>query len=79
MPARGVTGYNHHGDEADFRHAPGQYGAIHFHRDDLEDEGGRGFTGGTFRQVESVDESRAIGEDADQGDRYQRQYCNRVA
>ena len=37
MPARGVTGYNHHGEETDFRQAPLQYGAIHFHRDDLED------------------------------------------
>lgn len=37
MPARGVTGYNHDGRETDFRAAPELYGAIHFHRDDLED------------------------------------------
>ena len=37
MPTRGVTGYNHHGDETNFRLTPDQYGAIHFHRDDLED------------------------------------------
>lgn len=37
LPARGVTGHNHDGRETDFRHAPEQYGAIHFHRDDLED------------------------------------------
>jgi N,N-dimethylformamidase len=37
MPARGVTGYNHDGSETDFRVAPAIYGAIHFHRDDLED------------------------------------------
>ncbi len=37
MPTRGVTGYNHAGDETNFRLALPQYGAIHFHRDDLED------------------------------------------
>ena len=37
MPTRGVTGYNHAGNETSFRLAPGEYGAIHFHRDDLED------------------------------------------
>lgn len=31
------------------------------HRDDLEDEGGRSFSVGAFRLVESVEESRAIG------------------
>jgi N,N-dimethylformamidase len=36
-PARGVTGYNWDGSETCFRHAPEQYGAIHFHDDDLTD------------------------------------------
>ena len=36
-PTRAVTGYNWTGDEADFKAAPAQYGAIHFHDDDLED------------------------------------------
>jgi N,N-dimethylformamidase beta subunit-like, C-terminal len=37
MPTRGVTGHNWSGGEPSFRHAPDQYGAIHFHDDDLED------------------------------------------
>lgn len=37
MPTRGVTGYNFSGRETSFLRAPGEYGAIHFHRDDLED------------------------------------------
>ena len=37
MPLRGVTGHNWTGDEVDFRAAPAEYGAIHFHDDDLED------------------------------------------
>lgn len=37
MPTRGVTGYNWLSREQNFIHAPGQYGAIHFHDDDLED------------------------------------------
>ena len=37
MPKRGVTGYNWDGAEYCFRHAPAQYGAIHFHDDDLID------------------------------------------
>lgn len=36
-PARGVTGYNWDGSREDWRSAPGQYGAIHFHADDLYD------------------------------------------
>ena len=36
-PARGMTGANWTGDESAFRHAPAEYGAIHFHDDDLED------------------------------------------
>ena len=39
LPARGVTGHAWDGSEADWRHAPGQYGAIHFHDDDLHDCG----------------------------------------
>lgn len=37
MPARGMTGYNWTGDEISYRHAPLEYGAIHFHDDDLDD------------------------------------------
>lgn len=37
LPTRGVTGYNWQGREQNFIHAPVQYGAIHFHQDDLED------------------------------------------
>ena len=37
MPARAMTGHNWKGNETDFRSAPGEYGAIYFHDDDLED------------------------------------------
>lgn len=37
MPARGMTGYNWDGSEYSYRHAPHQYGAIHFHDDDISD------------------------------------------
>jgi N,N-dimethylformamidase len=37
LPARGVTGHNWKGRESNFAHAPGEYGAIHFHEDDLAD------------------------------------------
>ena len=37
MPMRAVTGHGWQGRETDFRRAPEQYGAIHFHDDDLED------------------------------------------
>jgi N,N-dimethylformamidase len=37
MPVRAMTGHNWTGREENFTHAPGQYGAIHFHDDDLED------------------------------------------
>ncbi|GED16595.1 N,N-dimethylformamidase beta subunit family domain-containing protein [Aneurinibacillus migulanus] len=37
LPARAMTGYNWTGDEHNFIHAPDQYGAIHFHDDDLTD------------------------------------------
>jgi N,N-dimethylformamidase len=39
MPARAMTGYNWTGREEHFIHAPAEYGAIHFHDDDLEDAG----------------------------------------
>ena len=37
MPTRGVTGYNWRAKEQNFVHAPAEYGAIHFHDDDLDD------------------------------------------
>ena len=39
MPARGMKGYNWNGEVMDWKHAPEQYGAIHFHDDDLYDAG----------------------------------------
>ena len=39
MPARGMTGWNWTGEEMCWRHAPREYGAIHFHDDDLYDAG----------------------------------------
>lgn len=39
LPARGVTGHNWTGEERSWRHAPAQYGAIHFHDDDICDAG----------------------------------------
>ena len=40
-PKRAVTGHNWDGSEMDWRRAPEQYGAIHFHDDDLYDAGWR--------------------------------------
>jgi N,N-dimethylformamidase len=37
LPARAMTGYNWTGAEMDWKKAPEQYGAIHFHDDDLDD------------------------------------------
>jgi N,N-dimethylformamidase len=37
LPARGMTGHNWTGDEISYVHAPEQYGAIHFHDDDVDD------------------------------------------
>ena len=37
MPTRAVKGYNWNGDEMNWRQAPEQYAAIHFHHDDLYD------------------------------------------
>ena len=39
MPARAMTGHNWRGSEINFDNAPEEYGAIHFHDDDLEDAG----------------------------------------
>lgn len=39
LPARGMTGASWTGREMCWRHAPGQYGAIHFHETDLADCG----------------------------------------
>ena len=39
LPTRGVTGHNWDGSEHNWRHVPEQYGAIHFHQDDLYDAG----------------------------------------
>lgn len=39
MPVRAATGHNWTSTEFDFKHAPHQYGAVHFHEDDLEDAG----------------------------------------
>lgn len=37
LPARAMTGSNWTGREICWRHAPGEYGAIHFHDDDIYD------------------------------------------
>lgn len=37
MPTRAVTGANWTGREMAWRHAPGEYAAIHFHDDDIDD------------------------------------------
>ena len=39
LPARAMTGSNWDGTEMCWRHAPDQYGAIHFHDDDIYDFG----------------------------------------
>jgi N,N-dimethylformamidase len=39
MPARGMTGWNWTGDEMCWRHCANEYGAIHFHDDDVYDAG----------------------------------------
>lgn len=39
LPARGMTGSVWDGSEMCWRHAPDQYGAIHFHEDDIYDFG----------------------------------------
>ena len=37
LPARGMTGFNWSGDEIVYHHRPEEYGAIHFHDDDIDD------------------------------------------
>ena len=37
LPARGMTGSNWSGEEMSWRHRPQEYGAIHFHDDDIDD------------------------------------------
>ena len=37
LPTRAVTGHNWTGQEMNWTQAPGEYGAIHFHEDDLAD------------------------------------------
>ena len=39
LPSRGVKGFNWSGREQNWRHAPQEYGAIHFHDDDHYDAG----------------------------------------
>ena len=39
LPTRAMKGWNWDASELDWRRAPGQYGAIHFHDDDLYDAG----------------------------------------
>ncbi|MCH7540695.1 MAG: LamG domain-containing protein, partial [Proteobacteria bacterium] len=39
LPSRGCKGFNWSGAEQNWRHAPEEYGAIHFHDDDLYDAG----------------------------------------
>ena len=39
LPSRGCKGHNWSGREQSWRHAPEEYGAIHFHDDDLYDAG----------------------------------------
>ena len=39
LPARAMTGHNWTGESMDWQAAPEQYGAIHFHEDDLYDAG----------------------------------------
>jgi N,N-dimethylformamidase len=37
LPSRGCKGFNWSGEEQNWRHAPAEYGAMHFHDDDLYD------------------------------------------
>jgi N,N-dimethylformamidase len=37
LPTRAMTGHNWRGVETNWQHAPAEYGAIHFHDDDLDD------------------------------------------
>jgi len=54
LPGRAVTGHNWSGQEIDFKRSPAEYGAIHFHSDDLEDAAWRtDFTLEVPRELES--------------------------
>jgi N,N-dimethylformamidase len=37
LPTRAMTGFNWRGVETNWQHAPQEYGAVHFHDDDLDD------------------------------------------
>jgi N,N-dimethylformamidase len=39
LPSRGCKGFNWSGKEQNWQHAPAEYGAVHFHDDDLYDAG----------------------------------------
>lgn len=39
LPARGMTGHGWRGEARSWQQAPGEYGAIHFHDDDIQDAG----------------------------------------
>jgi N,N-dimethylformamidase len=39
LPSRGCKGFNWSGNEQSWQHAPAEYGAVHFHDDDLYDAG----------------------------------------
>jgi N,N-dimethylformamidase len=39
LPSRGCKGFNWSGKEQSWQHAPAEYGAVHFHDDDLYDAG----------------------------------------
>ena len=56
MPTRAVTGHNWQGEEIDFKHARTQYGAIHFHDDDLEDRDSEDYE----RDIDQVGEAAAL-------------------
>ena len=52
LPTRGVTGSRWTGNEMCWRHAPGEYAAVHFHSDDLYDCGWQ--TGFSFTVPEGM-------------------------
>ena len=37
LPVRAMTGYNWTADDIVYHHKPNEYGAIHFHDDDIDD------------------------------------------
>jgi N,N-dimethylformamidase len=52
LPMRAVTGHRWTGEETDYKLAPNQYTAMHFHDDDLEDAGWK--TDASFRVPEGL-------------------------